>query len=56
MAIQSAREPIRRHLTTHDFRGMGEAGLLSEDDRIELTLPGAGSARPPCYEAVVDAA
>ena len=36
MAIQSAREPIRRHLTTHDFRGMGEAGLLSEDDRIEL--------------------
>lgn len=36
MAIQSAREPIRRQLTTHDFHRMGEAGVFSEDDRIEL--------------------
>ena len=55
MAIQSAREPIRRPLTSHDFRRMGEAGIFSEDDRIELTLPDVGSARPPCYGAATDA-
>ena len=55
MAIQSARESIRRHLTTHDFHRMGEAGVFSGDDRIELTLPDAGSARPPCYGTATDA-
>lgn len=36
MAIQPIREPTRHHLTTHDFHRMGEAGVFSEDDRIEL--------------------
>ena len=36
MAIQPVREPTRHHLTIHDFHRMGEAGIFSEDDRIEL--------------------
>lgn len=36
MAIQSVRQPARHLLTVHDFHKMGEAGILGEDDRIEL--------------------
>ena len=36
MAIQSVREPVRHLLTIHDFHRMGEAGILGDDDRIEL--------------------
>ena len=36
MTIQSVRKPIRHLLTTHDFHKMGEVGIFSEDDRIEL--------------------
>ena len=36
MAIQAVRKPIRHLLTTHDFHRMGEVGIFSEDDRVEL--------------------
>ena len=36
MAIQPVRKPVRHLLTTHDFHKMGEAGIIGEDDRIEL--------------------
>jgi len=31
-----AQEVIRRRFTVHDYHRMGEAGILHEDDRVEL--------------------
>jgi Uma2 family endonuclease len=31
-----AQEVVRRRFTVHDYHRMGEAGILHEDDRVEL--------------------
>ena len=31
-----AQEIVRRRFTVHDYHRMGEAGILHEDDRVEL--------------------
>ncbi len=31
-----AQEVVRRRFTVHDYHRMGEAGILNEDDRVEL--------------------
>jgi Uma2 family endonuclease len=36
MATSAAHVPTRHRLTVSDFHRMGEAGILHEDDRIEL--------------------
>ncbi len=36
MATQTVPGPVRHLLSVHDFHKMGEAGILAEDDRVEL--------------------
>ncbi|MDP8949880.1 MAG: Uma2 family endonuclease [Actinomycetota bacterium] len=34
--MAKAQEIVRRRFTVHDYHRMGEAGILHEDDRVEL--------------------
>ena len=36
MVETKAQEVVRRRFTVHDYHRMGEAGILHEDDRVEL--------------------
>jgi Uma2 family endonuclease len=36
MAVQEVVRPVTRRWTVHEYHRMGEAGILGEDDRVEL--------------------
>lgn len=56
-----SRHPFARYrLTRADYRRMGEAGILGEDDRVELlegqlvAMPGIGPRHALCVDALIE--
>lgn len=49
-------QPVRRHFTVHEYYRMAEAGILREDDRVELIegevveMPPIGSQHAACVD------